>query len=73
MIGRCLLRFREFVNGISNYLLTEGPEGPLLGHQGEETGLQGVCDDDVKQLLEILPVTGRKNNINLRDRCQAAV
>lgn len=43
--------------------LTQGPEGPLLRHQREETGLQGVCDDDVKQLLEILPATARETTL----------
>lgn len=44
----------------SGLLLTEGPKGSLLGHQGEETRLQGVCDDDVKQLLEVLPARAKK-------------
>lgn len=48
--------------------LTKGPEGPLLGHQGEETGLQGVCDDDVKQLLEVLPATARESTASASDR-----
>lgn len=41
-------------------VLTQGPKGPLLGHQGEETRFQGVCDDDIKQLFKILPVTARE-------------
>lgn len=45
----------------SDWLLTQGPEGSLLGHQGEETWLEGVCDDDVKQLLKVLPATTKKD------------
>lgn len=44
-------------------ILTKGPKGPLLGHQGEETGLQGICDDDIKKLFEILPVTARETTL----------
>ena len=41
--------------------LTEGPEGPLVGHQGEEPGLQCVGDDDVKQILVVLPVAQKED------------
>lgn len=44
-------------------VLTKVPEGPLLGHKGEETRLQGICDDDVKQLFEILPVTAKQTTL----------
>lgn len=50
----------------SDWLLTQGPEGSLLGHQGEETGLEGVCDDDVKQLLKVLPAT----TVSERTQCE---
>lgn len=43
-------------------LLTKGPKGPLMGYQGKEPRLQGVCDDDVKQLLKVLPVTSRQKS-----------
>lgn len=44
----------------SGPVLTKGPKGPLLGHQGEETRLQGIRDDDIKQLFEILPLAARE-------------
>lgn len=47
-------------------LLTKGSEGPLLGHQGKETRLQGICDDDVKQLFKILPVMTRETLTSVR-------
>lgn len=45
---------------MNSSLLTKGSKGPLLGHQGEESWFKGICDDDVKQLLKVLPVTGRE-------------
>lgn len=52
-------------------VLTEGPEGPLLGHQGEETRLQSVCDDDVKKLFKVLPVTSGERQSDAMRRTTA--
>jgi hypothetical protein len=41
--------------------LTEGSEGTLVGNQGEEPGLQRVGDDDVEQILVVLPVAQKQD------------
>ena len=46
---------------LSEGSLTQGTERPLVGHQGEEPGLQRVGDDDVKQILVVLPVAQKQD------------
>jgi hypothetical protein len=57
-VGSCM--DRQTYRQAGKQVLTQGPEGPLLGHQGEEPRLQGVGDDDVKQLLPVLPATANE-------------
>ena len=55
----------------SGQRLTQGPERSLLGHQGKEARLQGIGDDDVKQLLKVLPASRAGTQRSVRTQSEA--